>query len=239
MKRTVAVGLIALMPLFWASCTPQESADSLPRKTEVTTWGERASYAMGLNVGKTLSSLGDSADAAAMVTAIRDVLDERTSLMTEAEVSAIMPEIQNKLREVHAREQRVVAEKNRRDGASFLEENGKREGVITTASGLQYIVLQEGDGNTPTTEDRVRVHYRGTLLDGTQFDSSYDRGEPATFGVTQVISGWTEALQLMKEGGKIKAFIPGNLAYGERGRPPHIEPNALLIFEMELLEIAE
>lgn len=123
------------------------------------------------------------------------------------------------------------------DGAAFLEANKSKPGVIVTESGLQYLVIKSGAGRTPAKSDRVTTHYTGTLIDGTKFDSSVDRGEPAVFGVTQVIGGWTEALQLMKEGDKWKLFIPFELAYGAHGRPPKIPPAATLIFEIELLKV--
>jgi FKBP-type peptidyl-prolyl cis-trans isomerase len=128
---------------------------------------------------------------------------------------------------------------NLETGNAFLEENKSREGVNTTASGLQYEVISEGDGPKPSADDRVRVHYHGTLIDGTVFDSSVERGEPAVFGVGQVIPGWTEALQLMPVGSKWKIYVPSNLAYGERGAGADIGPNTTLIFEVELLEIVE
>jgi FKBP-type peptidyl-prolyl cis-trans isomerase len=135
------------------------------------------------------------------------------------------------------KEQEMEARKNLEEGQAFLEENAGRSGVEVTESGLQYEVLKEGVGAKPTANDQVRVHYHGTLIDGTVFDSSVERGQPAVFGVGQVISGWTEALQLMPEGSKWKLFIPANLAYGERGAGSKIGPNSALIFEVELLEI--
>jgi FKBP-type peptidyl-prolyl cis-trans isomerase FklB len=129
-----------------------------------------------------------------------------------------------------------LAEENKKVGELFLAENGKRAGVITTESGLQYEVIVAGNGKSPTSADRVQVHYTGTLTDGTVFDSSVEKGQPATFGVTQVIPGWTEALQLMKEGAQIKAYIPSNLGYGDMDRDP-IPPGSTLIFEMELLKV--
>jgi FKBP-type peptidyl-prolyl cis-trans isomerase len=133
--------------------------------------------------------------------------------------------------------QNEVSEKNTQEGAQFLKENKEAKGVTTTSSGLQYIVEKEGDGAIPTANDKVKVHYSGTLLDGTEFDSSVKRGQPAVFGVTQVIKGWTEVLQLMKVGAKYKVFIPADLAYGPQGSGQVIGPNAVLIFEVELLGI--
>jgi len=133
--------------------------------------------------------------------------------------------------------QKATGEKNKTDGAKFLEENKKKEGVKTTASGLQYKVVKEGTGPQPKATDMVTVNYRGTLIDGTEFDSSYKRGQPATFPLNGVIKGWTEAVQLMKVGSKYQLFVPSNLAYGERSVGPDIAPNATLIFEVELLDV--
>ena len=131
----------------------------------------------------------------------------------------------------------MTGEKNKREGETFLAENSKKEGVVTTPSGLQYRVITEGTGKQPSANSTVTVHYRGKLLDGTEFDSSYKRGEPATFPLSGVIAGWTEALQLMKVGSKYELFVPANLAYGERGSRGAIPPNATLIFEVELLAV--
>ena len=141
------------------------------------------------------------------------------------------------LPEEQAANTQALAEANAAAGAAFLEENAAREGVMTTESGLQYEVVEAGDGASPSAEDSVEVHYRGTLIDGTEFDSSYARGEPVTFGVTQVIPGWTEALQLMQVGSKYKLFIPSELAYGPGGAGGRIGPNSTLIFDVELLSI--
>jgi FKBP-type peptidyl-prolyl cis-trans isomerase FklB len=130
-----------------------------------------------------------------------------------------------------------VAQQNLKTGEEFLADNAKKEGVKTRPSGLQYLVLKEGKGKTPTAADKVEVHYHGTLINGTVFDSSVDRGEPFTFGVTRVIKGWQEALQLMKEGDKWRVFIPSDLAYKDAGAPPKIGPNEVLIFEIELLHV--
>ena len=143
------------------------------------------------------------------------------------------------MRSEKARKRQDLSEKNRIEGETFLAENKNKPGVITTASGLQYKILQKGDGPVPTNTDRVKVHYRGKLLDGTEFDSSYERGTPATFAVTGVIKGWTEALQLMKVGSKYELYIPSELAYGKNGSGPQIGPDSVLIFEVELLSIGE
>jgi len=145
---------------------------------------------------------------------------------------------QQKMRAKMAAKQAKEAAENLAAGTAFLEANKAKEGVKVLPSGLQYKVVKEGTGNTPTADDKVKTHYRGTLIDGTEFDSSYKRNQPAEFGVTKVIKGWTEALQLMKVGGKWELYIPANLAYGQRGRPS-IPANSTLIFEIELLEIVK
>ena len=138
-----------------------------------------------------------------------------------------------------AEENKIIYGDNIEKGENFLAENGKREGVVTTKSGLQYEIIKKGNGATPTANDKVRVHYHGTLIDGTVFDSSIDRGEPAEFGVSQVIKGWTEALQLMPVGSKWKLYIPYDLAYGDREVSEEIKPYSTLIFEVELLDIVK
>ena len=168
---------------------------------------------------------------------LTDVLDDRELAMTQAEANQVMQEFAQKVQEEQAGLRAELFDKNREEGAAFLAENGEKPGVITTTSGLQYEVMVEGDGPKPGATDQVSVHYRGALLDDTEFDSSYERGMPATFGVNGVITGWTEALQLMSVGSKYRLFIPSELAYGQGGSPPDIGPNATLIFEVELLSI--
>ena len=146
-------------------------------------------------------------------------------------------ELQKELMEKQAERNKQLAEKNKTEGEAFLAQNSKKEGVKTLPSGLQYKVIKEGTGKTPKADDTVVTNYRGTSIDGTEFDSSYKRGQPATFPVKGVIAGWTEALQLMKEGSKWELFIPSNLAYGERGAGNFIGPNAALVFEIELITV--
>jgi FKBP-type peptidyl-prolyl cis-trans isomerase FklB len=197
----------------------------VPLKTSV----DSLSYAIGVNVGENLKRQGVNANVEVFAQAIKDVLASRKLVISTEECNNF---IQGYFEKEFARK----ANANKAAGAKFLAENKAKPGIMTTASGLQYQILVAGTGEKPTSADRVKVHYQGSLLDGTIFDSSIKRGEPTTFGVTQVISGWVEALQLMPVGSKWKLFIPSELAYGPQG-PPSIGPDQLLIFEVELLEI--
>ena len=192
---------------------------------------EKVSYSLGVNVAKSVKNQGlESIDSEAIAQAFTDVFEGNDLKISEQESNVILQEYFGKLAQ-KAQSANVEA------GQKFLAENAKREGVVTTATGLQYEVLAEGSGDSPKETDQVTVHYHGTLIDGTVFDSSVERGQPATFPVNGVIPGWVEALQLMKPGAKYKLFIPSNLAYGERGAGGSIGPNATLIFEVELISI--
>jgi FKBP-type peptidyl-prolyl cis-trans isomerase FklB len=168
---------------------------------------------------------------------IKDVFAGGKLLLTEEEFRNTMENFRKDMMAKQKMQMQEISDKNKKEGEEFLAENKNKEGVITLPSGLQYKVIKEGDGNLPKATDTVTVHYRGTLIDGTEFDSSYGRGEPATFPVNGVIPGWTEALQLMKAGSKWQLFIPSNLAYGERGAGGRIGPNSTLVFDVELLSI--
>lgn len=200
---------------------------------------EKLSYAIGLNIATGLKQRDMDIDIDALVRGLRDVFSERDALMTFADSNKVIMEWQTKERDRLAREDEQVAEKNKKEAETFLAENKTKEGVKTTDSGLQYKVIEEGAGPLPKPTDMVKVNYRGTLIDGTEFDSSYKRGEPAQFIVNQVIEGWQEALPMMKVGAKWKLFIPPDLAYGPRRQGQHIGPNSLLIFDVELLEAEE
>lgn len=216
-----------LLSLFLAAGFLTINAQNL--KTEM----EKVSYSLGVNVAKSVQSQGvDNIDAKAIAKAFDDVFEGNELEISEEESAMILQEYFGKLAQ-KAQEANVEA------GRVFLAENAKREGVVTTASGLQYEVMEAGEGDSPKETDQVTVHYHGTLIDGSVFDSSIERGQPATFPVNGVIPGWVEALQLMKPGAKYKLFIPSDLAYGERGAGQMIGPNTTLIFDVELISIGE
>ncbi len=185
-----------------------------------------------------LKNDGHELNTDALVLAVNDVMTGNESRLTEEVKRSTVEEIQKLSQEQQSAEQADKSAKNAEEGVAYLAENSQKEGVTTTGSGLQYKSLVAGDGETPKASDSVTVHYKGTLTDGTIFDSSYDRGEPATFPVGGVISGWTEALQLMNVGDKFELTIPSDLAYGPTGSGPVIGPDAVLVFEVELLAIA-
>ena len=193
---------------------------------------DKASYALGLNFGFNFKRQNIDLNTDAFAAGFKDAMSGRKPLMSEQEVRETMMAFEKDMQQKQAE----TAQKNAAEADKFLAANKSKEGVKTTESGLQYKVLKEGSGAQPKSSDTVTVNYRGTLTDGTEFDSSYKRGQPATFPVGGVIKGWTEALQLMKVGSKFQLFIPANLAYGEQGRPG-IPPNSLLIFEVELMDV--
>lgn len=232
MRRVLVAVAVVAMALALASC-----GDNVASKKQLTTFEERSSYAIGQNVGGSLKSTNMTMDIAAFVQGVRDTLDGKKPLLTAEESMAVMQEFSQKARDAEVQKREEQTTKNLAEGQAFLETNKARTGVVTTASGLQYEVLTQGTGPKPKATDRVSVHYRGTLMDGTEFDSSYTRGQPAVFQLDAVIPGWTEALQLMPVGSKYKIFLPPNLGYGERGAGAQIGPNATLIFEVELVSI--
>jgi len=209
------------------------------KKIELKTPKEKLSYSIGFDIGTSIKRNGVDVDVNIVTKAIKDVLSGEKTLMTEQETRESITAFQKEMAAKQQERLKELGEKNKREGAAFLAENKKKEGVITLPSGLQYVVLAEGKGKQPTATDTVTVQYRGTLIDGTEFDSSYKRGQPATFALNQVIKGWTEGVQLLKEGGKIRLTVPSELAYGERGAGAQIGPNTVLNFEVELLSIGD
>jgi len=205
-------------------------------KPDLTNPKQRTSYAIGLDIAANLKAREIDLDAKALAAGIADALAEKPALKPD-EVREVLMKLQQEMMAKGDVKNKADAEKNLKAGDAFLAENGKKEGVTTTTSGLQYKVLKSGSGASPKKTDSVKVHYHGTLIDGKVFDSSVQRGEPVTFQVDGVIPGWVEALQLMKVGDKWQLFIPSKLAYAERSPDPTIGPNATLVFEVELLGI--
>jgi FKBP-type peptidyl-prolyl cis-trans isomerase FklB len=202
------------------------------------TGSDSVSYSIGQNIGGNLKDPFMNINFDLLMRGIKDAV-KGEKLLTDDQMQNVMMAFNQKLIAHRQEESRVVGEQKKIVGQKFLDENSKQEGVVVLPSGLRYKVLVQGTGISPKPEDKVKVHYTGTLIDGTKFDSSYDRNEPAVFGVTQVIKGWTEALQLMKVGDKWQLFIPSELAYGENGAGNVIGPNEVLIFEVELLDVIQ
>ncbi len=216
--------------------TPGMSAE---KKTELKTQKEKLSYSIGFDMGSSIKRNGIDVDPNIVTKAIKDALSGGKPLMTEKEMRESINALQKDMAAKQQERMKGLGDKNKKEGEAFLAENRKKEGVAALPSGLQYVILAEGKGKQPKTTDTVTVQYRGTLIDGTEFDSSYKRGQPATFALNQVIKGWTEGVQLIKEGGKIRLFVPSELAYGDRGAGAQIGPNAALIFEVELLSVGQ
>jgi FKBP-type peptidyl-prolyl cis-trans isomerase FklB len=236
MKGSAAFGfMLGLGLALTIGTNAQEGAEPPTLETDSQRW----SYAIGLNVGNNLKQGNVEVDPQLIAQGIADALAGETH-MDDAQVRQALQVLQTAMQEGQRRAMEESSQRNLEEGQAFLTENGQREGVTTTASGLQYEVMTPGTGARPTARDRVRVHYHGTLIDGTVFDSSVQRNDPAEFPVTGVIRGWVEALQLMPVGSKWKLFIPADLAYGANPRPGGpIGPNAVLVFEVELLAIVQ
>jgi FKBP-type peptidyl-prolyl cis-trans isomerase FklB len=208
--------------------------------TALTTNKQKASYAIGMNWGTGLHRQGIDVDSAALIQGMKDALAGGKTLLTEDEARSALMQLQKDMQEKQQAKAAAEGEANKKEGDAFLAANKTKEGVVVLPSGLQYKILKEGSGPKPAATDSVVCNYKGTLINGTEFDSSYKRGEPATFPVTGVIKGWTEALQLMPVGSKWQLFIPPDLAYGPRGTPGGpIGPNATLTFEVELISIKD
>jgi FKBP-type peptidyl-prolyl cis-trans isomerase len=210
---------------------------SAPASADLATSEQRLSYGIGYNIGQRMKADNVPIVAAPFGAGVADAISGTKSRMSEEEIATEMKAFQEKAAAEHEAAQKALGEANAKAAAAYLAENKAKPGVTTTASGLQYEVITQGTGPKPTADDTVEVHYRGTLVDGTEFDSSYSRGETVTFGVGQVIPGWTEALQLMPKGSKWKLAIPAELAYGAGGAGQVIGPNAALVFEVELISI--
>jgi FKBP-type peptidyl-prolyl cis-trans isomerase len=234
------ISLIALFSLALTACGHDKTAE--PEAVALETQDQKVSYLMGIENGKGITSTGVDLDQAAYHQGFADGAAKNESKLSEEETANVIGEFQKQMmakrQEMQKAEQEakdLESDANLKEGAAFLEANAAKEGVVTTESGLQYKVLTTGEGPKPTKESTVEVHYAGKLLDGTEFDSSIKRGVPVKFGVTQVIPGWTEALQLMPEGSKWELYIPADLGYGAGGQGP-IGPNSVLVFEVELLK---
>ena len=200
---------------------------------------QKLSYAMGLDLGNYFKSLGEDFDLSVLQKGVEDAYTGKKPLMTAEEAAEVQKKFAARQQERQIKETVAMVQKNRAAAEKFLAENKKKDGVVVTKSGLQYKVIKKGNGPKPGPDDTVKVHYKGTLLNGTEFDSSYKRNEPAQFKVGQVISGWQEALQLMPVGSTYELYLPPDLAYGDRGAPPVIEPGSMLIFQVELLDLPD
>jgi FKBP-type peptidyl-prolyl cis-trans isomerase FklB len=218
---------------------PQAAADvNAPKPEVLKTEMEKVSYIIGTQIARNFKTQDVEVNLDALMMGLKDALEGKQLALSQGEMSKVYMAWQQKMRAKQAAKQKKEAIENLAAGTAFLDANKKKEGVKVLPDGLQYKIIKEGTGATPTADDKVKTNYRGTLIDGTEFDSSYKRNRPAEFNVKGVIKGWTEALGLMKVGAKWELFIPPNLAYGERGRPG-IPPNSTLIFEIELLDIVK
>lgn len=234
----VLVGAVALQACNQQTADTQTAvAPAEPAGPQLETTSQRLSYGIAFTLGQRMSADSVPMDVDAFAAGLRDALEGSEPLMTQEEISAEMQAYQEQAAAEQQVAQAALAEANQAAATAFLAENAAREGVTVTDSGLQYEVVEAGDGPIPGPEDTVEVHYRGTLVDGTEFDSSYGRGETVTFGVGQVIPGWTEALQLMPVGSTYKLVIPPELGYGAGGAGQAIGPNAALVFDVELISI--
>ncbi len=231
------VSAIALQACNQQSSTPAEPGAAAPAALSLESTEQRLSYGIGYNLGQRMQSDGVPMDTDAFTAGFRDAVGGASPRMTQEEIAAEMQAYQQSMVEQQQAMQAEMATANAAAAEAYLAENATVEGVVVTESGLQYQVLEEGDGPKPGPDDTVEVHYRGTLVDGTEFDSSYSRGQTVSFGVGQVIPGWTEALQLMPVGSKWKLSIPPELGYGAGGAGQTIGPNSALIFEVELVSI--
>ena len=232
MKRRLmaSVGTLGILLLLASVCTAAT-------KTELKDLKDRVSYSIGMNIGRDFKMQKLDINPDLVAQGIKDEMSGKKLLMSQEDVKKTLAEFQTQMKAKHEARMKELATRNKAEGEAFLAKNKKEKGVVTLPDGLQYKILKKGTGPSPTKDDTVTVNYRGTLVNGTEFDSSYKRGQPATFPVAGVIPGWTEALPLMKEGAKWRLFIPASLAYGERGAGNVIGPNAVLVFDVELLKV--
>jgi len=198
---------------------------------------EKESYSIGYQVGLSMNTDGVEVDFEKLIQGLHDAVDGNEPLLSDDEMRQLIIDLREKARKAQLRKVQEIIVRNAKESKAFLEKNAREEGVRTTGSGLQYVVLSKGKGSSPGPKDKVTVHYRGTFPDGTEFDSSYARGEPQSFQTDGVIKGWTEALQMMKTGSKWKVIVPPELAYGRGGSGNRIPPNKVLLFEIELLSV--
>jgi FKBP-type peptidyl-prolyl cis-trans isomerase len=217
--------------------TKAHTATSSSSAVTLKTKKDKLSYALGMNIGTNLQKQQIPLDSSLLARGIKDSMTGAKTLLTADEMKTVLTEAQNEMKQEMEAKMKSEADTNKKAGEDFLAANKAKQGVMTLPSGLEYKVITQGSGAKPTTSDTVVCNYRGTLLNGTEFDSSYKRGQPATFPVSGVIKGWTEALQLMPVGSKWQLFVPADLAYGERSPAPQIPPNSTLIFEVELISI--
>jgi FKBP-type peptidyl-prolyl cis-trans isomerase len=234
MKKFLVLAMCLLL-LGLASCKKAEA--KLLTKENLDTQKKKVSYAIGLDIGQNFKTRAMDVDLDILFQGMKDAQKTEKPLLDSAEIQKVMTQFQQEMMKAEQEKRAVQGLGNKSKEEAFLKENAQKPGVKVTASGLQYMVISEGTGPLPKESDTVKVHYRGTLLDGTEFDSSYKRNQPAVFPLKGVIKGWTEALQLMKVGSKYRIFLPSSLAYGENGAGQVIGPNATLIFEVELLSI--
>jgi FKBP-type peptidyl-prolyl cis-trans isomerase len=237
MNSIHASAAVIAAAITFAGCSGNPAAGSAA-PVKLATTADTVSYLIGNDIARSLKGIKDEVTVDIVCAGIKDMLAEKTIGITPDKERAIMEAFSMRMQQKQMQKSEADATANLAEAKKYLEENGKKEGVVTTASGLQYIVLKAGEGATPGSDSaKVKVHYEGTLLSGKVFDSSIKRGEPATFKLNQVIKGWTEAVQLMKVGGKLKIFVPPELGYGTRSPSADIGPNSLLVFEIELLGI--
>jgi len=229
--------IIACMAML-AACSDKPEVAVAPALT-LDNDKAKLSYAIGLDIGQSLETLSADLDRALLIAAINDRLDGNSSKLNQEDATKVKQAYFKKQADKREAEQKLATEKNVAEGKAFLVENGKKQGVTTTASGLQYEVITKGSGAKPLATDKVTVNYKGTLIDGTEFDSSYKRDKPVTFPLDGVIKGWTEGVQLMAVGAKYRFVLPADLAYGERGAGPKIGANSVLVFEVELVSIGD